>query len=216
VTQLFTDLLKRNVDAPSLAILAGRLTAGQLTRLQVTQFVTSSPEYQRVRVNDLYQRFLKRQADDVGLQAATGFLAQGGAIETVERVILGSDEFFKANPPTPGTDAPNDGFIKALYQDLFNRAPDTFGQGNLRLALSYPNVTHESAAGLLLVTEEFRQGRVNELFQTLLKRAATDNDRVVFSHALRDGARDEAVTATIAASDEYFARAQTTNTTTTQ
>src|SRR5207245_4564973 len=95
---------------------------GMASRCQLILDFEASPEYQTDVVEGLYQRFLGRAADPLGLSTWVGFLADGGTMVQLEAMILGSPEYF--NVHGGGTNA---GFINAIYHDALGRSPDPGG-----------------------------------------------------------------------------------------
>src|SRR5262249_28336451 len=94
VQQAFQDLLHRAVDAPSLARLADALDAGVVGRTDVSGFIVTAPEARVVQTQDLFNRYLHRAADPVGLSAFANFLLGGGSQEQAAAALLSSGEYF--------------------------------------------------------------------------------------------------------------------------
>ena len=199
VTQVYTDVLQRPVDAAGLAFWDNQLAQGA-SRQQVVAAIENTPEYQAVEVRTLYAQYLHRAVDPAGLSFWTAQLAQGATVEQVASGITGSQEFFTVQGG--GTNA---GFLTALYKDALGRAPDANGEAGFMAALN-SGVTTGQVAGVVFNSNEFRTDLVNGFYQSFLHRAADANGLAFFVQALQQGATDQDVIATIVGSDEYFSR----------
>src|SRR5207302_291383 len=80
------------------------------------------PEYRRVEVNDLYRRYLGRDADLMGLAYFGGLLRDGATVEQVTALLAASPEYF--NTRGGGT---AQGWLGAVYRDTFGRDVDQTG-----------------------------------------------------------------------------------------
>src|SRR3954452_20516155 len=76
--------------------------------------IESTTEYRMVVVRNLYQRYLHRAPDAIGLIAGVQFLTNVGTDEQLAAVLTASPEYFVARGG--GT---VDGFLAALYEDIF-------------------------------------------------------------------------------------------------
>jgi uncharacterized protein (TIGR03118 family) len=199
VTQVYTDLLQRPVDAAGLAFWDNQQAQGA-SRQQVVAAIENTPEFQAVQVRNLYTRYLHRAVDPVGLNFWTAQLAQGATLEQVESGITGSPEFFTTQGG--GTKA---GFLTALYHDALGRAPDATGETGFMAALNSGATTAQVAA-VLFASNEFRTDLVSGFYQSFLHRAADANGLQFFVQALQQGATDQDVIAVIVGSNEYFSR----------
>src|SRR5207302_957144 len=79
VTHLYNDLLGRAPDPGGLALFTTILDRNTVPRDAVVRFFLGSLEYRTRTVQDLYRRFLQREADPVGLNGWVAFLGQGGS-----------------------------------------------------------------------------------------------------------------------------------------
>src|SRR6202035_5015203 len=121
VAQLYVDLLNRPVDADGLSAWSGALSAGASRQLVVTD-IEASMEYRTDEVENVYNTFLARTADQNGLVGFVEVLQLGGTIEQVKSMIIGSAEYYaKAG----GTD---DAFLRAIYHDVLGRDIDADGE----------------------------------------------------------------------------------------
>ncbi len=202
VQQAFLDLLHRPVDDPSLIRLAGALDAGTVSRTDVAGFIVTSPEARVVQTQDLYNRYLHRPADPVGLSAFSTFLITGGSQEQLAAVLLGSAEYYANHGGNS-----NMGFLDSLYEDALGRPIDPFGQQFFSAALTL-GFSREAVAGFVLTSPEYQANQVQGFFQTYLHRPAETGAVQVFAGALAAGVRNEAIIAIIVGSQEYFEQAE--------
>jgi hypothetical protein len=92
---LYRDALDRAVDPVGQAIFGGALARG-VPRAAIVTAVFTSLEFQQDLVKGLYASFLRRPADDGGLNAFVAFLARGGRDETLIAALVGSPEYAAA------------------------------------------------------------------------------------------------------------------------
>lgn len=200
VTQVYRDLLHRNPDSTGLTKYVSQLDTEMTSRDQLIQTIRASSEYRSVVVQDLYSRFLHRQADPGGLQAATAFLGAGGTVEQVEAIITGSPEYFQNRGG--GT---NDGFLNALYADVLNRAADPVGKSGFGQALA-AGASQAQIASALFGSAEFRQNLVSSFYRQYLHRDADAGGLSYFTNSMQQGASDGDIIAGLLVSNEYFNR----------
>lgn len=93
VTQVYRDVLGRAPDRMGAAAWNAALAAGT-PRSAVALMVLGSEEALRRRVSGLYQRFLHRDADSVGLRDFVAALQRGTAVPDVIAALLASQEYF--------------------------------------------------------------------------------------------------------------------------
>jgi len=136
VHNLYRELLGREPDAAGfaawLSFLAddqGQSNAGRRA-VAIAGFM-DSPEYKDHVVTTIYEVFLHRAPDSLGMQAWANVLGQPGNPGThagghdeldVVADIIGSPEYFALHGGT------NQGFVEALYQDLLGRTADAGGE----------------------------------------------------------------------------------------
>jgi uncharacterized repeat protein (TIGR01451 family) len=199
VSQVYLDLLSRPVDPAGLAFWSEQINTG-ISRSQVITAIGESIEYRSDLVQGLYLRYLKRPADPSGLAAFVGLLGAGATVEQVEVALTRSDEYFQDR--AGGT---VDGFLSALYQDVFQRGVDSTGQTAFTRMLA-AGATRAQVVSAIFGSEEFRQLQVGAYYQTFLRRTADPGSLASFAKWVFDGARDQDVIAAILGSDEYFAQ----------
>jgi hypothetical protein len=93
LTALYHDLLGRDPDAPAAAFWSAKLRTGW-SRVTVAMSIVASQEAIGVRVQGLYQRYLRRAADPAGLNAFSWDLAHGFRDEQIIAALVGSAEYF--------------------------------------------------------------------------------------------------------------------------
>ena len=145
----------------------------------------------------LYRAYLGRSADLGGLQGFVLLLDQGGSVETVKAVILGSREYFAR---AGGTDA---AFLTALYRDVLGRSVDPSGQKAFGGALAAGTAPPAVAAAVLGSPEGF-QDVVAACANVSCARPPAPFGLASFVDALHHGASDAAILAAITGSPEYF------------
>jgi hypothetical protein len=151
-------------------------------------------------VEGLYQRFLHRSADPQGLDGFTMALGNGAPVEQLDVSVVGSGEYFQLRGG-----GSNDGFLTAVYHDLFQRIPDTSGQANFGPLLA-AGVSRTQVADAIFSSTEFRMGLVRSFYECFLRREPDSGGLSHFANVLQQGTRDQDVIAAIVGSQEYTAR----------
>jgi plastocyanin len=200
LTQVYSDLLHRDLDPSGLATWSNLLNQGG-SRTQVVTLIESSLEHRTDVVEALYSQLLKRAADSTGLDAFVTFLGNGGTAVEVKAAILGSEKYFHLHGGTA------DGFLSAVFQDVLNRSVDASGAQSWGMALA-GGTSREAVATDILASLESATNEVQSLFNDFLHRAADPSGLNSFTTALKQGTSTEAAIAAIISSDEYFDRAQ--------
>ncbi|HUY89429.1 MAG TPA: SBBP repeat-containing protein [Pirellulales bacterium] len=199
VSNVYSDLLNRPVDAGGLAAWVGRLAAGE-SRFAVVLGIEQSLEYEQDVVESLYSRYLHRPADAGGLSYFTQLLSLGVTVEQVAAALAGSSEFFIVQGG--GT---NDGFLHAFYQDALGRPIDAGGLAwwNAQLVAG---MSRTQVANAILASDEYRQNLIESAYQHLLGRNADAGGLAFWLNALKAGATDQQLNAGLAGSAEYYAK----------
>jgi len=133
------------------------------------------------------------------LQFFTTFLGNGGTLEQIGGLLLGSQEYFDLHGSS------NDAFLTALYQDVLGRLPDPGGLAAFGQALA-SGMPRSQLAGLLLTSTEYRSDVVQGVFQSVLGRPADAATVSFFVGELQHGGTDQLVLAQVLGSGEAFAR----------
>jgi hypothetical protein len=93
ITAVFNDALKRNPSASDLAYFDYELTNG-MTHIEFATLVLNSTEFQTRSINNLYEQFLGRPADQAGLAAFLNNVQLGYGSESNIETLLTTDEFY--------------------------------------------------------------------------------------------------------------------------
>ena len=133
LAHLYVDVLGRPADAPAEAYFSGAQFGGD--RDAIALAVVSSPEANRVLVQQEYERFLQREPDSAGAEYWANAFAQGANSLTLAQAILGSDEYFDsphANNDAASTPAGTPVTIDVAANDtrLFGRSYEVALQKN--------------------------------------------------------------------------------------
>src|SRR5262249_35357258 len=97
-----------------------------------------------------YQLLLHRSPDPTESATWLQFLDQGGTFEQLLANIAGSPEYFQSRAGQT-----NDGFLDALYSDLFNRSVDSVGRQAWDQAFAAGASTSDVALGIAMSVESW-------------------------------------------------------------
>ncbi len=201
VSELYTDLLGRRVDAGGLAFWSGFLDRGGARAQEIATFQTSL-EYREVVVNAAYRLILHRDADIDGKVFFANTLLHGVTVEQLQAVLAGSDEYFQQHAGST-----NNGYLTALYQDLFHRTLDSGGQAFFLDLLQRHVLDRTQLAGVLMSSFEYYQNIAASAYTTYLSRTADAAGRDFWAGILQHHIlRDQQLVAILCATDEYFVR----------
>jgi hypothetical protein len=195
VAQLYEDLLGRAADSNGLATFSTELDQGQ-TAAQVVGALLGSTEYRQNLVQQLYSSIFGRAADATGLSVFVADLADGATQQQVAATIYASPEFFALHGST------NQGFIVAVYQDALGRPVDQTGLSAF-MAMLNGGATRQQVAGSILASQEYRQDKVNALFEAYLKRPPGTAEVANYAAKLAAGTVESVITQLVT-SHEYF------------
>jgi hypothetical protein len=197
VSEVYRNLLDRQVDPTGLGNFGGGLDSGALTRQQVALGVETSLEFLTDQVEGLYQKYLGRAADSLGLSNAVTALSAGASLEEVAAGLIGSPEFLLDNGNN------TTGALQALYELALGRAIDSTGLSNASAALAGGASLTDVALGVL-TSSEYRTLLVQGYYTQFLERQADSVGLANAMAALNAGASDQQVIAGIVSSDEFF------------
>jgi Domain of unknown function (DUF4214) len=201
VKRLYLDLLGRPADPSGLRFYVGLLDSGRATRLRVVQLVENRREFRTRQIKILDRTLLDRPARPRGLKRWLRFLQRGGTLEQVKAAILASPESFAHASGTIK------GFVATVYHRLLHRAPDRRGARTWGRALAR-GMSRLKMVTAILNSPEGIAVRVAALSGVTLHLPADPVGFARLARALAKGQSDERALATLAASDEYFVRAQ--------
>jgi parallel beta-helix repeat protein len=196
VSELYEDLLGRPVDAAGLAHWSGLLDQGT-PRQQVVSAIENSTEYRNTQVQAIYTHYLHRSADTQGLAGFVSVLQHGGTVEQVIAFVAGSPEYYQRAGGT------NDVFLKAIYADVLNRAPDANSQAAFSRAMA-AGLSPMAVVSFMVASQEYQQNLVRGYYTQYLDRPADSAGLNAFANQLQHGMLDEDVIAEIVAALEYF------------
>ncbi len=91
---LYQTALQRPIDPGGAQGWGQALQSGALSRQAVAVAILASLESDRLEVQGLYRRTLRREPDSGGLDAFTNLLQKGVPNELVQAIFIGSDEYF--------------------------------------------------------------------------------------------------------------------------
>lgn len=198
LSQLYRDLLRREIDPAGLTSWTAALNSG-FSRDQVALAITGSLEYRELLVQDSYNRLLGRAADTAGLNVFTLFLGAGGSVQQMDAAIYGSPEYSlqSGNASVPG-------FLQSLYLDALGRPIDTAGEIAFSLLLA-GGASRGAVAQIVVTSVEAATNLVTGYYTQYLHRTPDTGGLVHFVTLLEAGARQQGVLSVIVGSAEYFA-----------
>lgn len=197
---VYTDVvhrrfLGRGPSATELATWTPSVAAGD--RLSVTSRLSVSDAWAGSRVSALYRTVLGRDADAAGRAYWVGRIAAGVSFESVSAELYGSPEYYAAH----GSSAA--GYVRALYDDLLHRAPDTAGSAYWVGQLTSGARTRSGLALGFSASIESRRDRAGRIWTSLFRAAPSESDRQTWAERLGH-VGDIRLAAEIAASDRFW------------
>jgi uncharacterized secreted protein with C-terminal beta-propeller domain len=195
VTQLYQDVLNREVDSFGLAGWGQGLNQGA-TPAAVALNVLDSKEYTAKTIDGFYMNLLSRHAEAAGLAGWQSFLAVGHTLDDVEAGILGSTEYFNLHGASTA------GFLRAMYGDVLQRGIDAAGAANWGAALA-GGLSRQAIVLQILQSTEAQIDTVQTMYHDYLHRSADAAGLASWVNALQHGATEQEVAAQILGSEEY-------------
>jgi hypothetical protein len=186
IDQVYRDVLHRAPDPGAAGWVQG-LDSGQLDREDAVAGILGSEEGLRNQVNDLYNRFLGRQADPTGLSGWVAFLRDDHSNLELSAQLIASQEYYLTQGG--GTDP---GFLDAVFQDVLCR-PISPGELNDRLDDLNDADSFDERVDLIediLESDEARAAQVNNTFLSFLRRSPSGNDIDQWSDNIDGGGLD--------------------------
>ncbi|HJT30507.1 MAG TPA: DUF4214 domain-containing protein [Pirellulales bacterium] len=222
VARMYSEVLGRTTQPADTEVnyWVGQLNGG-VSRTQVASLFVTSPERRSQVIGDLYETYLDRPVDAAGLSYWLGVWNASRGPEMVQAGIIGSAEFYATAGGTPQA------WVTALYQNLFERAPDAAG-------LAYwANViqTSQSRSSVVLgfvTSDEYRLNLLRGIpndpddpdgpsdpnepndsgwYMQYLHRPIDQSGAMYWLAQMKAGYPQEAILEGILASDEYLNRA---------
>jgi hypothetical protein len=146
VRNLYRDILNREAETEGLTGWLDQIVAGR-SNSQIVSDLWNSYEHRALEVDRYYQQFFNRAPDLAGRQFWINQMLGGMDESDVMVAFLATEEFQLKN-------STNQAFLAAVYEDLFNRAPDTIGQEYWLDQLSSGQMTRQTVANNLVNTRE--------------------------------------------------------------
>jgi hypothetical protein len=199
VTQLYVSVLKRQPDAAGLAFWTMQLNQNLATNEQVALAFTTSQEFRMLEVQEVYQKYLHRSADPVGLSGWTQYLVHGHTLEQLQAEIVASQEYLQNR-----LGGNTDNFLATVIMDTFNRSV-TQADHNMFGDDFDDYGDRRTTAENIFATAEYRQDLVQSYYQTYLHRSADPGGLKASVAALGNGVTDEMLIAVIVSSPEFLA-----------
>jgi hypothetical protein len=170
------------------------------SRVNLTVALVLSREARLRRVTEEAQAWLGHGPDPVQAVALVDAIGLGAIAEITPALFAGSDEFFARSGGTP------EGFVDAIFRQLFGVTPDAAGRGALAAVLR-TGYSRTSLAVHLLLHPAARGRLVDAAYQRYLGHAPTPAHRTFWVDTIVAGTRSEYLTSYLAATDEMWARA---------
>jgi hypothetical protein len=198
VTSLYQEVLKRPFDN---AGLAGWLQALQngMSRADVAERFWESPEHRGLEVDQFYATFFHRAADLSGRSGWVNALVGGMSETQVAIAFLTSPEYTQTHGDAAA-------FIRGLYMDLFQRAPDNAGFSFWTQVLQNGARTRADIAYYFLTSLETYLQAIDGYYVEFLGRSATIQEEQGFLDFLIAGATPGQITALFLGSQEFLNR----------
>lgn len=175
------------------------IDGGRLGRLDLTRGLARTPEWIDRTIDALYRSALGRPADASGLRYWRDRVVAGMRITDVGAQLYASDEFFRRSGST------DPAFVAALYREILHRPPDpqsSYWVDRLRSGVPRIVVTSSFYASI-----ESRRDRVTATYRAVLGRGPDGSGLSYWADQLLR-VDDVELAGFLAASDEYFNRAQ--------
>jgi hypothetical protein len=168
---------------------------GNLTA--IARSFTFSPEARANFVQQSYVAFLRRPAEQNGLDYWSGQLAAGLTDQQLEAKFIGSSEYIASHG---GNGA---GWVTGMYQDLLGRSPDadglSFWVGQVNLGVSPESIALGFAA-----SQEREGNWLGAAYQIFLGRVIDDGGKASWLQAFANGTQNEDIVAALVGSAEYY------------
>src|SRR6185437_6043063 len=220
IQEVYRDLLHRQVDTTALPYWSNLLDQGQ-SRVHVVQTLIAAAmpgELGADLVTGIFEKYLGRDPDAVGLAFWVGIISTHETIEQTEANVAGTAEFYQLSGGT------SSGFVTRLFNLALGRAPDANALSGFGAALS-AGMTREQVAEIVFNSHEYHLREVGGYYQSaidpndrftgtvpfiddldFLDRQPDPAGQAAFAADLDTGALDQQVWALMMASDEFFAK----------
>jgi hypothetical protein len=197
VRQLFRDMLGRPGSVAEWQPWVNLLSS---SGRDVSGLIQRSMEARAGWIQDTYEDFLHRSADQAGINGFLSFLGQGGTQEQILVILTTSDEYFQGRGGNSGN-----GFIRALYHDLLHRSPSSAEIKSWSTLLAQPNGRSQAAAAILN-SGEAHSAFIVRAYRAYLHRAPTARELDDLVQSMNNGLGREGLVRLLIGSDEYYNR----------
>lgn len=168
-------------------------------RASFTAALAESDEWAGVRIDELYQKILRRSADADGRANWLRRVREGLRLEDIAAFFYGSEEYFNRVGRT------FEGYVDNLYADLLGRPADAGGR-NYWVERLRSGLSRTDAALNFYASTESRNDRVADLYQEILDRPPDAAGQAHWAQRLTT-LGDVALAASLATSDEFYLKA---------
>lgn len=196
LSQIFKDVLGRDVDAGAEAHLKSLLKQG-VSRQAIASQLTHSDEYFDKRIEQAYENYLGRSASAQDIAFWRLMMRMGMTDEQLEAAFIGSNEFYNH---AGGNDR---AWVDEMYFDLLGRSPDAAGEAYWTSVLAHGGNRSQVAAGFAASLERERQTVRND-YLTYLGRQPSQDELNHWVNQFHNGATNEQIVAGFTGSTEYF------------
>jgi hypothetical protein len=198
LTAVYLTALHRSITAGELASWTQSLIAGT-SRTAVAVTVLASAESDTVEVQSIYQQLFHQLPDASTQSSLVARLQQGAPDEQILIELSGSRQYAEAS----GGDA-NELYVSKLYRDLLQRDADVTALSTDTDLLDSGSMSRLQLAQAILASPEYLALKVQNAYQSLLRRPAENAAVLAFSAFLAQGHTVAEMDAILAGSPEYF------------
>jgi hypothetical protein len=201
VDNLYQNVLGRQPSATEVSNWNTAISAGQMTDSQVAQTFLDSSERLSPIINNYYEQYLGRQADQAGLNYWISVWQANGGPEQVQAGIIGSPEYYATAGKLYPSLSPDAAWVTALYNNLLGRAPDPQG---LSYWVNYIQTNSRQSVVLGFVTSsEYRLSLINGWFEEYLSRPADPSGAQYWLGQMEQGLTQDEMQVALLTSDEF-------------
>ncbi len=204
LSKVYQDTLGRAIDATGRDSFVVQIRSGA-RRGDITSAIVGSGEYRGAFVQGLAITYLGHPLDGASANGYVQMIVNGSTNEEVKAVFLQSDEYFAAQQKNGNG---NYGFLVGVFRDVLGGPLDEASRVTWGTKLAQGESRHDVALEILN-SANGRSHLVVAAYQKLLNRAASGDDVTFWTNTLLSGLTDNAFTATVLGSHEYYVKAST-------
>jgi hypothetical protein len=195
VSAIYHDMLNRGPASSDLTYWDNQLMNGESPE-QVANYVTSTPEYRTIEVDNDYTTYFHRTADNAGLNYWLGQLAAGATDAQLKVQFVTSAEY-------TGLHASSTDFIDALYADMMGRAV-VGNEASYWTNLAANGASRTTIADGFTTSLEYDENALNGLYHQMLWRGTDPTGLTAWSNQLLQNGTDPATLIPIFAASPEF------------